>query len=205
MKTLLRIDASIRIERSHTRRLADYFQSRWLHDHLRGRVIHRSFSMEPVPHLRGDFTQTTQFQDDHGASPSLAEELINELIRADHVLIGSPLYNLGIPSTLKAYFDHVICAGATFEMRDGKFEGLLTGKAATLITARGGIASTEYPDFQTDYLRALLAFIGIDAVDVISIQGTAMADFECTGKQQIDYLFTRNRESLSVGRMEVGQ
>ena len=125
----------------------------------------------------------------------LSDTLVRELIGADHVLIASPLYNLSVPSTLKAYLDHVVRAGITFEMGKDGFRGLLKDTAATLVTARGGAGTPgDAGDFQTGYLRAILAFVGIGPVHVIALDGTALGDAarekgQDRARRQIDQLF----------------
>ncbi|MEM8613855.1 MAG: NAD(P)H-dependent oxidoreductase [Cyanobacteria bacterium P01_H01_bin.105] len=195
MKTLLRIDASTRINGSHTRVLTDYFQTQWLSHHPKNRVIHRCLASEPIPHIANETIHAFHHADQPSSDRTLSDTLIDELKRADHLLIGSPLYNLTLPSTLKAYFDHIVRAGLTFEVRQGTYRGLLNNKAATLITARGS-KSSPTDDFQTAYLRKILAFIGIDSVDVVALEGMALDQqtkekaLSCA-KQQIDWLSSR--------------
>lgn len=177
MKTLLRIDASVRTQGSTSRALADYFQSRWTEAHPGGRVVARDLALYPVPHL--DAATTAAFSGlalPGGAPPPegliLSDALIAELSSADHLLISSPLYNLSLPSTLKAYLDHVVRSDLTFTRVDGCYVGLLTDKSATVVTTRGGVASPDVEDdFQVRYLRAILAFIGITKVDSIAVDG----------------------------------
>ncbi|ESA35310.1 fmn-dependent nadh-azoreductase [Leptolyngbya sp. Heron Island J] len=195
MKTLLRIDASARINGSNTRVLADYFQTKWLSHNPEDKVIHRCLASNPIPHITNETIKAFQHADELSSNRTLSDTLIDELKRADHLLIGSPLYNLTLPSTLKAYFDHVVRAGLTFEVRQGNYRGLLTGKTATLITARGS-KSSPTDDFQTTYLRKILAFIGIDAVDVVALDGLTLDQqtkekaISCA-QQQIDDLLNR--------------
>ena len=175
MKTLLRIDASARIHGSHTRELGDHFQSRWQELNPDGKVVRRDLAVEPVPHLSDETIKALQ-QPDSGASElALSDELVRELASTDHLLIASPLYNLSVPSTLKAYIDHVVRSGLTFEMGEDGYRGLLQGTTATLVTARGGPGTPgDAADFQTGYLKAILAFVGIEPVDVIAASGTAL-------------------------------
>ena len=198
MQTLLRIDASARSDGSHTRALADHFQARWREAYPEGEVIWRSLADDPVPHLTDGLIKAFQAPDhSRGADSHLSDTLIEELRRADHVLIGSPLYNLNVPSPLKAYFDHVVRSGITFAAEPDGYRGLLTGKRATVIAGRGGLTSgTGMDDFQSPYLKAILAFIGIEAVDIVTLEGTAMSGpirqkaWACA-TQQVDRLFGR--------------
>ncbi len=128
MKTLLRIDASIRINGSNTRILTDYFQSQWLSNNPGGKVIHRCLASSPLPHVSDQTIKAFQHSDQQSSGRTLSDTLIDELKRADHLLIGRPLYNLTLPSTLKAYFDHIVRPGLTFEVQQGNYRGLLNGK-----------------------------------------------------------------------------
>ncbi|MBT9316885.1 NAD(P)H-dependent oxidoreductase [Leptothoe spongobia] len=195
MKTLLRIDASTRIKGSNTRVLTDYFQTKWLSHNPESQVIHRCLASNPIPHIANETIKAFHHANEPSSDKMLSDTLIDELKSADHLLIGSPLYNLTLPSTLKAYFDHVVRAGLTFEVRQGNYRGLLNGKAATLITARGS-QSSPTDDFQTTYLRKILTFIGIDSIDVVALEGMALDQktkekaLSCA-KQQIDWLINR--------------
>ena len=131
MKTLLRIDASVRINGSNTCALTDYFQARWQKANPEGDVIRRCLASDPIPHLSNEMIEAFQQASGPSQRTSLSDTLIDELRRADHVLVGSPLYNLTLPSTLKAYFDHVVRSGATFEVRRGNYRGLLNGRSAS--------------------------------------------------------------------------
>lgn len=197
MQTLLRIDASARSDGSRTRALADHFQARWLEANPGGEVIRRSLADDPVPHLTDGLIKAFQEARDSGGV-GLSDTLIAELHRADHVLISSPLYNLNVPSPLKAYFDHVVRSGMTFATEPEGYRGLLAGKGATVISGRGGLSSgAASDDFQSPYLKAILAFIGIEAVDIVPLEGTAMPEpirekAWTSARRQVDRLFVRN-------------
>ncbi len=181
MKTLLRIDASVRLHGSHSRSLADYYEARWLHTHPGGRIIRRDLARESIPHL--DQTTLDALYDANAsglAAPAtkLSDSLIAELLSADAIVIATPLYNAGPPSSLKAYFDHIVRSGRTFTMdAHGQATGLVVGKTATVITARGGPASpdgaSDHSDFQTPYLDAILRFIGFTDITQILLANTA--------------------------------
>ncbi|WP_437975320.1 NAD(P)H-dependent oxidoreductase [Sorangium sp. So ce295] len=210
MKRLLRIDASARTQGSISRSVADYFQVRWTESNPGGRVIVRDLARYPVPHL--DAATIAAFlatpPPSGGPPPEglvLSDALIDELSSADHLLISSPLYNLTLPSTLKAYFDHVIRNDRTFAQVEGRYVGLLTSKSASVVTARGGVASPAAEDeLQTRTLRAILAFIGVTKVDVISLEG--MSGDEATrsrrvacARAEIDRLFASPGEPVCLG------
>src|SRR5207237_8478676 len=96
-----------------------------------------------------------------------SDALIAELKRADVVVLGLPMYNFGLPSTLKAYFDHIARAGETFRYTEKGPVGLLTGKKAIVFATRGGLYAGTPLDSQTDYIRAFFAFLGITDVQFI--------------------------------------
>lgn len=174
MRTMLRVDSSARHEGSHTRSLADYFHRAWLKLHPHGIVIERDLAENPPPHL--DQATISEFGAAVGASDAtaLSDELIAELKSADDVVISSPLYNLGIPSTLKAYIDNVVRSGHTFEYGEEGMTGLLSSTNAYLLLSRGGEAVPGVADdFQTPHLQAILGFLGIGPVETISLDGTA--------------------------------
>src|SRR5262249_37703236 len=98
---------------------------------------------------------------------------------ADVVVIGAPMYNFGIPSTLKAWFDHVLRAGITFRYTQNGPEGLVTGKRALVVVTRGGLYSegpAQAMDSQEPHLRTLLGFIGITAVAFVRAEKLAFGD-----------------------------
>jgi FMN-dependent NADH-azoreductase len=134
----------------------------------------------PVPHLdgealsgiRGDAVTEAQI-----AARALANQLIGELKSADVLVIGAPMYNFGIPSSLKAWFDYVLHPGVTFQYGEAGPKGLLTGKRAIVILSRGGFYSdgpAKAYDSQEPHLRTLLGFMGITDVTFIYAERLAM-------------------------------
>jgi FMN-dependent NADH-azoreductase len=109
------------------------------------------------------------------AAVDFADELIAEVEAADAIVIAAPMYNFSIPSTLKAWIDHIARAGRTFRYTESGPQGLLTGKKVFVVTGRGGVFSGESPargmDFQEPYLRTVLGFLGLDDVTFIHIEG----------------------------------
>jgi FMN-dependent NADH-azoreductase len=105
-----------------------------------------------------------------------SDALIAELERAEVIVLGLPLYNFGVPSTLKAYFDHVARAGMTFQYTDTGPVGLLTGKKAYVTAARGGLYAGTPADTQTPYVRQFLGFLGIEDVEFVYAEGLAISE-----------------------------
>ena len=183
MKTLLRIDSSPRFEGSHTRKLADYFQSKWLDANHGGRVISRDLTKTPVPHVQnetiaGFHTPADQINSETIKATAISDELITEIKSADEVLLSTPLYNFNVPSSLKAYIDHICRAGQTFNYSNEGYSGLLGGRRAYIITAKGGsYKGTIYEtlDYQEPYLKTVFDVLGFDSTEIISLEGTAQS------------------------------
>jgi FMN-dependent NADH-azoreductase len=116
-------------------------------------------------------TPSEQQSDAEKAALARSNQLTDELLAADVLVLAAPMYNFAIPSTLKAWLDHVLRAGLTFKYTDTGPQGLLTGKRAFVLTARGGIYAGSALDHQEPYLRQALAFIGIHDVQFIHAEG----------------------------------
>ena len=179
MTTLLQLNTSLFSAGGQSSRLAQEFVDEWRAAHSGAGVIVRDFARTPVPHLDaerfGAFlakpeSRTLQQQ----AVIEYSNELINELRRADVIVLGLPMYNFGVPSTLKAYFDHVARAGETFRYTEKGAVGLLTGKKAYVFATRGGKYLGTPHDLETGFVRQFLAFIGIDDVEFIYAEGLAL-------------------------------
>lgn len=137
-------------------------------------VVERDLGANPVPHLDADSTAAIRgaepANDAQRAAKALSDSLVAELKAADTLLIGAPMYNFGIPSTLKSWFDHVLRAGVTFKYGENGPVGLLEGKRAIVVESRGGIYSsgpTQALDSQEPHLRTMLGFIGISDVTFV--------------------------------------
>ena len=181
MKTLLHINTSIHSDAGESSRLAAALVNAWRASNPGGKVISRDFALDPVPHLTAERFQA--FLAEPGsrtlhqqADVDYSDRLIGELKRADTIVIGLPMYNFGIPSTLKAYFDHVARAGETFRYTEKGSVGLLTGKKAYVVAARGGVYAGTPMDTQTAYMRTFLGFVGITDVEFVYAEGLAMGE-----------------------------
>src|SRR6266850_1092981 len=109
-----------------------------------------------------------------GQSSRLADEFVATL-RAEIIVLGLPMYNFGVPSQLKSWIDHVARAGETFSYTAKGPVGLLTGKKAYVLAARGGLYAGTPADTQTAYLRNFLAFLGITDVEFVYAEGLAIS------------------------------
>jgi FMN-dependent NADH-azoreductase len=142
-------------------------------------VILRDVGSEPLPHLTADTVAAIKSEpatDAELAARALSDSLVAELAAADILVIASPMYNFGMSSTLKSWFDHVLRAGLTFRYTAEGPEGLMTGKKAVVIESRAGFYS-EGPaaamDGQEPHIRILLGFMGIDDVTFVRAEKLA--------------------------------
>lgn len=166
-QTILQIDSSARMVDSTTRALTARIAKK-----LGGTVIRRDLNA-PVPQLdetwvNANWTPADQRTDAQKAALGLSDRLIAEIIAADTLVIGLPVYNFGVPAALKAWIDQVARAGVTFRYTENGPEGLLKGKRAIIAVASGGTQVGSDIDFASGYLRHFLGFIGITDVQIIA-------------------------------------
>jgi FMN-dependent NADH-azoreductase len=181
VKTLLQINTSLFSNAGQSSRLADGFVTQWTAAHPGAEVIVRDLAANPVPHLTGErfqafLTMPEERTPAQQAEADHSDALVEEIKKADAIVLGLPMYNFGVPSTLKAYFDHIARAGLTFRYTANGPEGLLKGKKAYVFATRGGLYAGTPRDTQTQYVRDFLAFIGIDDVEFVYAEGMAMGD-----------------------------
>jgi FMN-dependent NADH-azoreductase len=136
-----------------------------------------------MPHLDGETyvamgTPSGDHDSRQQAAVALSDTLIAELEAADTIVLAVPMYNFSIPSTLKAWIDHVARRGRTFKYTEKGPEGLLKGKKVVVLTARGGVYSNGAPaavyDFQEPYIRTVLGFLGLTDVTFVHFEGIGM-------------------------------
>ena len=178
---ILQIKASVFNGNGQSSRLANQFVAELLARHPGARVVERDLAAEPVPHLDGSrvaalFAKPDARTDEQKAVVAYSDAMIGELRRANVVVLGLPMYNFGVPSQLKAWFDHVARAGETFKYTDKGAVGLLNGKKAYVFAARGGLYAGTDNDWQTRFVRHFLAFIGITDVEFVYAEGLALGD-----------------------------
>lgn len=182
MATVLRLDSSIRSNLSVSRQLTSEFITAWKNAHPGDQIVERDLAANPAPHVSESmmgavFTPPTLRSATQSRDAALADELILELLSADVLVIGAPMYNLSVSSALKAWIDHVARAGVTFKYTEKGPVGLITGKKAYVFTARGGIYSrgpAKALDFHETYLRSVLGFLGITDVTFVHAEGLSM-------------------------------
>lgn len=190
MSNVLIIESSARQQGSFSRQLTQQFISQWQAAHPTDQVTVRDLTLHPVPHLDanllgGWMKPEAQRSADEHASLKRSDELTDELLAADVLVLAAPMYNFAIPSTLKAWLDHVLRAGVTFKYTETGPQGLLTGKKAYVLTARGGLYAGSTSDHQEPYLRQVMAFVGIHDVTFIHAEGMNLGgDFQEKGLNQ---------------------
>jgi FMN-dependent NADH-azoreductase len=177
MKTILQLNSSIFSDGGQSSTLANEFVAGFPD----AQVIRRDLATDPVPHLDaerfGAFIAKPEARTlKQDAIVAYSDELIGELKRADTIVLGLPMYNFGLPSALKAYFDHVARAGVTFKYTEKGPIGLLTGKKAYVFATRGGYYAGKPSDTQTAYVRDFLSFLGVSDVEFVYAEGLAIGE-----------------------------
>ncbi|MBO9204299.1 MULTISPECIES: FMN-dependent NADH-azoreductase [Niastella] len=188
MKKLLVINASARGSQSHSRTLTEVFVNHWRQQHPGAEINCRELGNTYVPHITNEWItanvkpvaeRTDKDLEILGAS----DAYINELREADIVVLGTPMYNWSIPSTLKAYIDQVMRFNETFTIdpanQEKPYVGLLQHKTLVLLVARGlqDYEPGEYNaalNFQTTYLKTVFNMMGIDDIHLVAVNGTSM-------------------------------
>ena len=181
MTTLLQINASIHNDSGQSSRLANQFVDTFRARYPDAKVVVRDVAAaEPVPHLTAErfgafITKPEERNVAQHAVVAYSDALIEEIKQADVVVIGLPMYNFGVPSQLKAYFDHIARAGVTFAYTEKGPVGKLTGKKVYVFAARGGQYVGTPMDTQTGYVRDFLAFLGMSDVQFVYAEGLAIS------------------------------
>jgi FMN-dependent NADH-azoreductase len=173
MTTILQILVSPRPQ-SFSRRIARDVTDRLTALYPRAEIIDRDLAADPPPHPDFDLYEAilTPTVDGTDSRFALSEQLIGELEAADFVVIGTPMNNFSVPSTLKSWIDHIVRIRRTFRSTpEGKI-GTLRDRPVFIVSSHGGNMSGGYqPDFMTDYLRAIFETIGIREVHFLCADG----------------------------------
>ncbi|MBU3638733.1 FMN-dependent NADH-azoreductase [Polynucleobacter sp. AP-RePozz3-80-G7] len=180
MKTVLSINSSILGDNSQSRQLSNQLLERIKKAHPSVKIIERDLTKDPLPHLSGAqfsafITPPEQRTAEQKVLAAQSDDLVQEISDADTVVLGLPMYNFGIPSQLKSYFDNLARAGMTFKYTATGPVGLLTGKKAIVLATRGGFYFGTDKDTQTKYVKDFLGFIGITDVEFIYAEGLAVS------------------------------
>ncbi len=189
MTKLLVVETSPRGDQSISRTMTRRFVARWLEAHQDGEVVERDLMETDLPFvtapwLRAYFTPADQHSAEMKEALRLSDELVGEILVADHIVIATPVYNYNVPAALKAWVDHIVRKGLTLGP-DGS--GLVVGKKATVLLASGGVYTDGSPirdrDIATQYLRLILGVIGITDVTIVAGGGAKVVDM---GEQTMD-------------------
>ena len=201
MPSLLAIESSPRGDYSISRKLTSRFIEDWTSEHVGGTVVLRDLMKTTLPFvdlpwILGAYTPAEQHSAEMKEALLISNELIAELMAADHLVIGTSMYNFSIPANLKAYIDHVVRVGVTFTP---SYEGLVKGKKATIILASGGVytpgAPAEGYNLALSYLKQIFGFIGITDVTTVLAGGTADVD---RGKATLDQVLGQFQPSVTL-------
>ena len=181
MKKLLLINSSLFGANGESSQLTNQFVTQWHEHNPRAQITIRDVATNPIPHLDAErvtafFTHAENRTQSQQQIVTQSDVLIEEVKEAQIIVIGLPMYNFGIPSTLKSYFDHIARAGITFKYTENGAVGLLADKKVYVFATRGGMYAGTPLDTQTDYVRNFLAFIGITDVEFIYAEGLNMGE-----------------------------
>jgi FMN-dependent NADH-azoreductase len=181
MPTLLHLDASPRGDFSISRQLSAAAVAAWKDKHPGGKVVERDLTKTKmtfvdIDWIIGAFSTPDQLTDSHKSALAISDKLIAELLEADEIVIGTPMYNFAVPAVVKAWIDHVVRGGKTFNYLATGPEGLAKGRKVVVAVASGGsydkASGMEAYNYEIPYLRHILGFIGITDVTFVQAGGT---------------------------------
>lgn len=176
MSTLLQLNTSIFEHDGQSTRLAQGFVDAWLARNPQTRLLVRDLGRDPVPHLNAErfralLTSKEQRTAAQQSVVNYSDRLIDELRQASVIVLGLPMYNFGVPSSLKAYFDHIARVGVTFRYTAQGPVGLMEDKPVFVLAARGGNYVGTAKDSQSRYVMDFLNFIGLTSVRFVYAEG----------------------------------
>lgn len=167
---LLHIDSSILGDQSVSRELTGAIVARWRDTVPDLDVVARDLGSEPLAHLSG-----AALAGQDAAEAARGEAALREFLDADVVVIGAPMYNFAIPSSLKAWIDRIAVRGRTFRYTADGPEGLARGKRVIVVASAGGMHDGQPSDFVEPYLRHVFAFLGVDDIEFVRAEGIGLS------------------------------
>ncbi len=178
MKTILKINASARYQDSVSRQLVDMVveKIKETSDHIIERDLTQEIHFVSEASLNAVSTRSEERNIEQKKLAKLADTMIKELLQADTIVIGAPIYNFGPPASLKAWADLVARAGTTFNYSENGPVGLLENKKVYLVAVSGGTEVDSEIDFMTPWLKIFLGFIGIKNIELIVADGLFSQD-----------------------------
>lgn len=174
VNTILHIESSIFGDSGVSSQLSAVLVAKLKARFAGAEVTRRNVASNPLPHL--DAQTLTSIGE---GKPVIGDTLIEEVKAADVIVLGVPMYNFGVPSSLKAWFDHIARAGSTFKYTESGPVGLLTSKKVYVVTSRGGYHKGAATDLEVPFLKTILGFIGLTDVEFIYAEGLNL-----TGKRE---------------------
>lgn len=185
MANILNIKTSISEENSVSNMMSQAVIDRLLQKDPSSKVVVRNLAADPIPHMELQHFNAFNIMDEERTPTQkevsrFSDEAVKEIQEADIIVIGVPFYNFSIPSTLKAWIDHISIAGKTFTYTDGVLKGLLENKKVYLNFAVGGIYDNGIVENMERYLTTFFAFVGITDVKVFKTEGTMIPEFKDT-------------------------
>jgi len=186
MKKILHIISSPRGEASFSIKLGNAIIEKIKIDYPASTVTEINLVKKEFPHLQqahinSFFTPAESRSPQDIEAVQVSDEAIQEIIDADIIIIGAPLYNFSIHSSLKAWLDHITRAGVTFKYDENGVTGLVTDKKVYVAMSSGGIYSDgpmQPYDFVVPYLKAVLGFMGMSDVTIIRVEGTSLPEIK---------------------------
>ncbi|MDI3273551.1 FMN-dependent NADH-azoreductase [Pseudomonas sp. MDT1-16] len=190
MTTILHIDASARTDRSLSRKLSTAFVEAWIEQDDKSQVIVRDVGHNPPPFvteawIAAVFTPEAHMTPEKREETRLSDELIDEIDRADVIVMGAPMYNYGMPASLKSWFDKVIRIGKTFTFDlargDYPLEPIMSGKKLVILSSRGEFGFgpggvREKMNHLDTHIQTCAHYLGVNETHVISIDYQEFGD-----------------------------
>ena len=188
---ILRLDASASVDTSNSKKLGDELIARLMALHPGATVQQRDLNQEigfiDQNWVTANFTPIEQRSEIQQQRLAFSDELIEEIRRSDHIVLTTPMYNFGIPSTLKAWIDMICRAGATFQYTADGPVGLIKGKTVDIVITTGGVHLQSPVDFVTDYLKQVFRFIGIEDINIIGADAMSV-DADSSYQKALDQI-----------------
>lgn len=182
MTNILIVNSSPNPDGSVSRALTEQFVESWRDVSDDTTIVHRDVGLNLIPHVTQDmvgayYTPPDQRSQEQKDILELSDAIVDEVEAADIIVIGSPMHNFGISSSLKVWVDHLARVGRTFNYTENGPEGTLSGRKVFVMTARGGTYQEGSPaaamDMQEPYLRTVFGFLGLDDVTFVHAEGIA--------------------------------
>jgi FMN-dependent NADH-azoreductase len=199
MKKILHLISSFRGDESYTVKLGHAIVDKLKAENPGAVVQEINLAAENYPHLdaphfRAFMTPVNELTAEDKEAIKYSDKAISQLKDADYIVIGSPFYNLGIPSTLKAWIDHIVRPGVTFRYTENGPEGLITGKKVYIALASGGVYTdgpTQAYDFNAPYLQYMLGFLGMTDLKIFRSEGVKVPGIQ-------EHALEKGIESISL-------